>query len=139
MNVIKVYFIWKVLFGGVSGGVIIMGVDFGVGGIRWLLLVGFFLGGKFFLILDKICLICMILCLKVGYDLLLSLCKCCFVIVILDDREVRVEVSIFVVVCGGIFFLKLMVFDKFAVLREEFCAAELLFIRFIFVLLLVEW
>lgn len=98
----------------------------------------FFLGGKFFLILDKICLICMILCLKVGYDLLLSLCKCCFVIVILDDREVRVEVSIFVVVCGGIFFLKLMVFDKFAVLREEFCAVELLFIRFIFVLLLVE-
>lgn len=43
-----------------------MGVDFGVGGIRWLLLVGFFLGGKFFLIFDKICLICMILCLKVG-------------------------------------------------------------------------
>lgn len=139
MNAIKAHLTWKVSFGGVRGGVITMGVDFGVGGIRWSLLAGFPSGGKLFPTSDKICLICMILCLKVGYDLLLSSCKCCFVTAILDDREARVEAPIFAVACGGIPSPKLMVPDKPAVPREELCAVELLSIRSIFVPSLVEW
>lgn len=129
---------WKVSLGGVRGGVMTIGVDLGVGGIKWSLVVDFPSGGKFFPTSDSICLMCIILCLKVGYDLLLSSCKCCLVTAMLEDSDASVEAPMFPVACGGMPSPKLIVPDNPAVPMEVLCVDELLSMRSILVPSLVE-